>query len=255
MKTLILILVVLTMVLPSSVLAGGKCTGSDPCYACTNCSNCKHCKSGGKCGTCKTSSKKVPKATEEVNTTPAVKITPTTTTSALTGQHCGTWRWDCKTLSDPKAKLILSKPPVKFTFDDLLKTDTVILPQGGYPIVPRKVDEFMVTVSGKILKYKLEDDNDYHVVLTDGRYFIVCEIPSPSCDGAVQSGLSAEYVAARKVIESLPGKKEKGWFEVAQDGSTFTFTGSLLHDFKHGARFSMPNCLEIHPVTNIIKNK
>jgi len=31
----------------------GKCTGGDPCYACTNCSRCGHCKGGGSCGACR----------------------------------------------------------------------------------------------------------------------------------------------------------------------------------------------------------
>jgi hypothetical protein len=30
-----------------------KCTGADPCHACTNCKSCAHCKGGGECGACK----------------------------------------------------------------------------------------------------------------------------------------------------------------------------------------------------------
>ena len=34
--------------------SAGRCTGSDPCYACKNCRYCKHCaKEGGMCGVCK----------------------------------------------------------------------------------------------------------------------------------------------------------------------------------------------------------
>ena len=248
MKTLILILAVVLISLPSYTWAGGKCVGDDPCKACSNCSNCKHCKSGGTCGACAVKETKKSKQAKKAEEKPEVIA------EEFKGKKCGTWRWDVKTLSDPGKNWVRSRDTVTFTFEDLLKTDTVILSQGGNPIIPRKPDEFFVKVSGKILKYKLEDDDDYHVVLTDGRYFIVCEIPSPFCDGAAQSGYGVKYAAARKVVESLPGKKQKGWFEVDQNGSTYTFTGVLFHDFKHGARFTMPNCLEIHPVINIIKD-
>ena len=30
-----------------------KCTGKDPCLACSNCSSCQYCAGGGSCGACK----------------------------------------------------------------------------------------------------------------------------------------------------------------------------------------------------------
>ena len=165
------------------------------------------------------------------------------------GIHCGFWRWDVKTLSDTSAKQILGLHPKEVDFSDLLKLDTIVLRQIRKFPIPRKADEILVKVKGNILRYKFEDDNDLHVILGSGDTVIVCEIPSPLCDGAIQSGFSNEYAAARTMIQSLPYKRQKGWFVIEDaESKSYFVTGSIFHDFIHGASFSMPNCLEIHPV-------
>ncbi len=58
-KMIISVALVALLIMPATVFAGRKCTGSDNCTACTTCTGCKHCaKNGGTCGVCKPKSKK-----------------------------------------------------------------------------------------------------------------------------------------------------------------------------------------------------
>ena len=57
-KIIIFVALVALLVMPATVFAGRKCTGSENCTACTTCTGCKHCaKDGGTCGVCTPKSK------------------------------------------------------------------------------------------------------------------------------------------------------------------------------------------------------
>ena len=58
-KIIIFVALVALLVMPATVFASRKCTGSDNYTACTTCTGCKHCaKDGGTCGVCTPKSKK-----------------------------------------------------------------------------------------------------------------------------------------------------------------------------------------------------
>lgn len=167
-------------------------------------------------------------------------------------QYCGGWRWKVKVLADEAAKAINFNEAQEITFEQLYKLDKIELNLGDWTLKRRKEELHFVKITGKILRWKVEsNDHDYHIVVSDGKHFIVCEIPSPACDGVISTGHAAEYRAARDIINALPTEMKSGWHEVIQDGKKYKLSGVIFHDFKHAGEYSMPNCLEIHPIIRI----
>ncbi len=67
-KLMISAVLIMLLVMPATVFAGRKCTGSKNCTACTTCTGCKHCaKNGGTCGVCTPKNEKSKKGKGSAN--------------------------------------------------------------------------------------------------------------------------------------------------------------------------------------------
>lgn len=158
--------------------------------------------------------------------------------------HCGLWRWDVKTLTDPAASRV-NFLPIAATVEQL-----GVLPVPGAlgPTAPRFDQERQTyRVTTRLVKAKQEADSDFHLVIagTSGNTMIA-EIPSPDCaNGNSQIGKArADYIRnfgqpSRTRFTDVPGHPR------------VTVTGVLFFDEVHGQAGVAPNGVELHPVLAI----
>ena len=100
-------------------------------------------------------------------------------------------------------------------------------------------------VHALFMGYKLEADEDFHVLIADvddPSKTMIAEIPFPDCAEACASGHAEEFQKARAVIMGL-GEK------VAP--LTLVVTGVGFFDFLHRQTGAAPNGIELHPVLRI----
>ena len=94
---------------------------------------------------------------------------------------CGTYRWFVKTLTDKEGELILKLKPGKSSIA-YLTGEIRNVPNHEKDNKLRYADEKrIVTIEATILKIKMEDDNDFHVILASGSKTMVGEVPDGDC--------------------------------------------------------------------------
>jgi len=171
-------------------------------------------------------------------------------TELTTAAGCGTERWDVKTLTDGAASQV-QHAPLQATVEQL-----IAMPVPGHLALhtPRFQQEMRVyTVRARLLRYKQENDSDYHIVIagTSGKTMIV-ESAAPNCArGAAPNDLQAIQSARNGFLALLtqnhlspPGAQMK---RVGKNVMA-TFTGVLFFDVLHGQSGVAPNGAELHPL-------
>jgi hypothetical protein len=174
---------------------------------------------------------------------PAVRSFATPTQAVATcGIYCGTERWSVKTLSDAdRDKVQLA--PKEVTVEWLISQK----PQARLPTDRRvtPIETQTYKIRAFLVAYKLEADQDFHVVIADVEdpsKTMIAEVPSPECAGACASGHAEEFRIARAVIAGLPEPVPPVIVVV---------TGVGFFDFLHGQTGAAPNGIELHPVLKI----
>ena len=170
-----------------------------------------------------------------------------TVRSNVSSGSCGVERWAIKTGTDSAAGQVNMTPQ-----------NTTIGAMGAIPAPsslgsssPRftyagspEIQVFRLT-NVTFTQYKLENDSDYHLVLTDGSNTMIAEIPDPVCfsGGAFSSGISASRAAfdARYTASTS--------FQTAN--VPVTITGAGFFDILHGQTGVAPNGIELHAVLSI----
>lgn len=170
------------------------------------------------------------------------------TTPALTpgGVRCGVERWPVKTLSDGDAGRV-DFSPIPATVAQLRSLPAPgSLPQSSR-IAPTELTVYSVTAN--VVKFKLEGDRDFHVVISDlndpSQTMIVELADAAQCSGAVASAHASEMRDARQAFIAAYGSPSTSFRNVS---GTATFTGVGFFDFQHGQTGVAPNAIELHPV-------
>lgn len=170
----------------------------------------------------------------------------------IQAQHCGTWRWAVKTLTDADGARILSAKAKVTTITDLAAEKAPQKLSTRHNFDGRiNGEQDKVLVDAVIIKCKLEPDKDYHLVLQDPNTnaTIVSEIPSPNCDNLANSPeLKARYKKLRAWIDSKINittsmNEVDPPIEVQVEGVAFW-------DAPHGATGASDEGREIHPITD-----
>jgi len=188
-------------------------------------------------------------------------------------QNCGgTERWGPKDGTDQEAANIDLTNITPATVADLLAIHQPQLPSDNTTrIVPDETHVYRV--QARLVKWKRESDNDYHLVLTDdtlnyteesahppvpptGHSFIG-EVPDPSCfsgsDGSFgsQTPFADGITSARQTMDQrFPNADQSGaWNDGA--GAQVEITGIGFFDRPHNQTGRAPNNIEIHPVLSI----
>jgi hypothetical protein len=168
--------------------------------------------------------------------------------------HCGTERWDVKTLSDPDT--------VKINFNQVVPSSVheqvLIVPPGKIKHdLPRRDDESIIYhIKCNIISFKREGgskgDKDIHVVIQDPETFetMIAEIPHPVCNGIQGTSRVQQFEDLNQWFSDNIGEPTTKFKELMEPASV-VITGLGFFDFNHGQRGRATNGREIHPVLSI----
>jgi hypothetical protein len=98
------------------------------------------------------------------------------------GQACGVERWSVKTGTDAGARSI----NLGYHFPTAISRLSALTAPSSLPSSSRvrPVETTVYTLTGTLLRYKEEQDSDYHLVISDGQHTMIAEIPASYCVGA-----------------------------------------------------------------------
>jgi hypothetical protein len=155
---------------------------------------------------------------------------------------CGVERWRVKVGLDPDARLVKQNVVVPTTIVHLRSLrPPVTLPRLRRV---RPVETTVWAVDGVLLRYKVEEDSDVHVVLADtgGRTMIV-ELAAPQCVGSSSPFLPAIRAVRRAFVARF--HPTAYW---QRPRIRVHVVGVGFFDYKHGQSGVAPNAIELHPV-------
>lgn len=154
--------------------------------------------------------------------------------------RCGIERWPVKTLTDPAADTV-DLVPKHATVAAMNALPAPTLPDDNTTRLPSERQTFRVTAT--LVKYKLEADQDIHIVLADGGKTMIAEMPSVHCDVGARDRYA--MFVARHRLEAEYGPARAHWSYV---GRQATLTGVRFFDLNHGQSGVADNAVELHPV-------
>lgn len=160
------------------------------------------------------------------------------------GQACGVERWSVKTGTDAGARSI----NLNYHFPTAISRLDALTAPSSLPSSSRvrPVETTVYTLTGTLLRYKEEQDSDYHLVLSDGQHTMIAEIPAPYCVGS--SPLAAGITHARAQFSQRYHPSSDHFLYTH---ARVTVTGVGFFDFLHGQSGVAPNGIELHPVIDI----
>lgn len=175
-----------------------------------------------------------------------------------TSIHCGYERWAVKTGSDPAASSVNLTPQATTVaqLDAEPQPAPIVTGQKRrYPPQVKRLPAEMVTVTvhATLRSYAIEQDNDLHLVIQDGRATMIAEIPNPLCvrGGPFLAGIEAarQTFIAKTGYNPTPPPPGRYNPSFRTTNLPVTITGVVFYDFIHGQTGVAPNGIEIHPVT------
>ena len=152
-----------------------------------------------------------------------------------------------KTLSDRDATRV-NFTPVLTTVSDLTSHATHCEAGPDQRVYDEEFQTYEVT--GRLEIVRVEDDRDYHVVLSDlvdRSITMITEVVEPACEGAVSSPFVSMLKEARTAFLNLFA----GSMASSLVGRVFRVRGVGFYDFNHGQIGRARNCIELHPVIRI----
>lgn len=158
---------------------------------------------------------------------------------------CGIERWWVKTGIDPGARQVNQHHAVSTSIFKLRSlTPPATLPSRSRV---RPVEDTVYRETAYLIRYKMEADSDYHLVLADtGGRTMIAEIPSPACVGS-NSPFLPQIRYVRRTFTSRFHPTD-AWQRVHV---AVVVTGVGFFDFLHGQSGVAPNGIELHPVLGI----
>lgn len=166
------------------------------------------------------------------------------------GVYCGTERWSVKTLTDADRHKVDFEPKEATVGWLVSLRPPARLPADGR-VAPIETQTYKVRA--RLVGYKLERDEDSHVVIADmedPNKTMIVEIPSPDCAGACASGYADEFRKVRAAITQRLGWPTEAFAEIRED-LTVVLTGVGFFDFLHAQTGVATNGIELHPVLKI----
>ncbi len=155
--------------------------------------------------------------------------------------QCGKARVEIKNLLDG---VVLPLTPTSTT---ILAQVSLPEPTGKWLHMPRQRSERQyLRISAMLIDAGVESDNDYHLVISDGRRTMICEIPSPNC---VPEGNShaALYAKARTVVDSLVGRSLWRGVKAIKPIPVTVCGIGFFDEPRHNGKGHAPNERELHP--------
>lgn len=163
-----------------------------------------------------------------------------------TAALCGVERWAVKTLTDPEARLINFHPRAT-TVSALRRLAPTGLSSRG-PGVERRT----YRIRARLVEAKVEEDEDYHLVVADLRHpsqTMIVEFPSGNCTR--HSLHRQQMLSARASFVRFCGSPSSSSFTHLR--GTATITGVGFFDFLHRQTGVAPNGIELHPILGFVR--
>jgi hypothetical protein len=168
-------------------------------------------------------------------------------------------RWAVKTGGGPDANLIDASAATATTIGALISQPAPAPWPPSGRVQP--VETTIWVLDATLVGYKLEEDRDYHLVLSDaGGHTMIAEIPDPSVVDA-SSRFLPQITGAREAFDARFGRQVQALAELRQPEAsapmivhlsiTVHVTGIGFFDFIHGQAGVAPNGVELHPVLSI----
>lgn len=161
---------------------------------------------------------------------------------------CGRERWAAKTLADGSR---FSQSIIPANIEDLRDAARPFGVDGMD--APRVAAERrFYHIHGELLGFKLEDDQDIHLVIApvgNRQQTMIAEIPDPNCMHGAPAAYVHDVAVARLDFVKHYGIPPVRMFRLAY--LPIDLTGALFFDFGHDQDGAAPNQAEIHPVMTI----
>lgn len=172
--------------------------------------------------------------------------TPTPTPTPVAG--CGVERWSVKTGTDADAAQINLLPETLTSIATMRSWAAPSSLPANNRIAPYETTNWVVAAT--LIKFKKEDDSDYHVVITDhDGNTMVTELAAPLCVGTGSPLLSGITKARGQFDNRFTATNVFQTVNVP-----VRITGTAFFDFQHGQTGVAPNAIEIHPILDIVFN-
>ncbi|MEK6227577.1 MAG: hypothetical protein AABM40_14950 [Chloroflexota bacterium] len=150
-----------------------------------------------------------------------------------------------KTGTDPDAGLVNTTSATKSSIAAMDAEPKPSSLPANARITPTETTVYSITAT--LTVYKLEDDSDYHLVLTDSvANTMIVEIPHPACVGDTSPFKNAITATRAKFDAAYTATTS---FKTAN--VPVTVTGVGFFDFLHGQTGVAPNGIELHPLLDI----
>ena len=162
---------------------------------------------------------------------------------------CGIERWAVKTLSDNRGKLVMEGEPRTASIEELT---TGLSPRWHARVERSPEEEVQYVVDAWIAGYKLEHDDDVHVVLSDERgLLMIAEFPHPDCVARL-SAREPLARARRDLLDLLPIEPTSS-FTALSPWVPVQLRGVLFFDRDHWQLGQALNGAELHPVLHVAR--
>jgi len=176
---------------------------------------------------------------------PAPGASAASESEAEAAGQCGVERWEIKTLTDPDAGDVHFRPR-HTTIRHLRRLDRPSSVGHSSPrIAPHELRVYRV--HGKLITAKLEEDSDFHLVVSVPKHrakTMIVEFPARHCTAGAKHR-SDMTRARRKFIEAC-GRPSSSSFTDLRGRAVLAGVG--FWDFFHNQTGVAPNVFELHPV-------
>jgi hypothetical protein len=111
----------------------------------------------------------------------------------------------------------------------------------------RPVETTVWAVDAILLRYRVEEDSDVHLVIADtGGRTMIAEIPAPQCVSA-----SSPFLPAIRAVRLAFAARFHPTAYWQRPRIRVHITGVGFWDYKHGQSGVAPNAIELHPVLSM----
>lgn len=156
---------------------------------------------------------------------------------------CGTERWKVKTLADADVYKTNSAP-IEAKIADLVALEAPRqIAKADDSRFPEELTVYKV--SARLMGFKKEADGDFHIVISDGKWTMIVEIPDPACVGKPYKD---DMKRLRDTWEKRFGKATTKFKDVSRHRIAIEVEGYGFFDFIHGQIGVAKNGFELHPI-------